>query len=102
MGGSKQPRQKKKTLSESQKFQNHIRSKATTLYLGLIEVLEERIEDRTIEPQEMRLIMEIVKQQEIGVQSVDEIVADAHEQAAVESANVTLDDAWGFTEDTVI
>lgn len=101
MGGSKQPRAKK-DKAVSQQLQSTIRKKATTLYLGLLEVLSERLEDRTIEPQEMRLIMDIVKQQEIGVQSVDDIVADAHKQATIDSADVTLDDAWGFTEETVL
>lgn len=73
-----------------------IKEKLATLHKKQLELLLQRMDDEIIEPQEMRLIWEMVQKHNIGFDSVEDLKKKALEQASRHVNEIQLDDDWIF------
>ncbi len=73
---------------------NEIKKRLAELHLLQLECLLERMEEGTIEPQEMRLIWDMVKEHSIGIETVDELVEKALQKAEEGMEDIEIDEEW--------
>lgn len=76
-----------------------IKRRLAELHVKQLEELLQRLEDGIIEPQEMRLIWDMVKTHNIGIDSVDELVKKALENVEEKIEDLDLDEEWEFSGD---
>ena len=85
------PNKKKRFIDNDE-----IKEKLAELHMNQLNILLERLETGLIEPQEMRLIWDMVKTHQIGIDSVEDLVEAAQKNAAGSIDGLELDEAWGF------
>ena len=91
-------RRKKKFIDQVE-----IQKLLSELHMAQLVILLERMESGTIEPQEMRLIWDMVKEHHIGIESMEDRVEEAMRNAAENVEDIEIEDddeGWAFDEVT--
>lgn len=76
-----------------------IKEKVLELHQLQLDVLLERLQDDVIEPQEMRLILDMVKYHNVGVENFEELVEAAKAEANGRLENIAIDENWSFSSE---
>jgi len=79
-----------------------VKEKIAELHMRQIDILLERLAEGSIEPQEMRLIWDMVKAHGIGIESIEDRVEQALGSSTKLVDEIELDSEWEFSPEKAL
>lgn len=74
---------------------DRVKTLVAELHMLQLEELLSRLRAQVIEPSEMKLIWEMVKAHNLGIDGVEDLVRDALAESKVDLNDLEFDESWG-------